>query len=404
MTVSYNFTVSNSGLLTWIRLTFKWKGSIWKSVWAELAFWLILYYAVLLLYHLGLSGDHQRHFDEFATYLNTNVERLPLIFMLGFFVTFVVNRWEKIYQNLGWIEDTALLISTLVHGDDEETILARRAIVRYICVGQLMVFRDISIRCRRRFPTMESLVDAGYLEKAELHEIESFPMKFNKYWLPFNWSLAIIYQQRVREKIPGDPSLQSCVQEVKRFRDNMQWLSNYDWVPIPLAYPQVVFFAVRVYFYLCLIGRQFIISTQQDQYLNIWFPLTTCLQFVFYIGWMKVAETLLNPMGEDDDDFETTYLVDKNIATAMAIVDDTSQKHPPLIKDRFKNIRNAQIAIDGFDEDPVGTLAHLKLPDQNDKHFSSRLDSLRASLRSLTHKIHSGSEQNTNKLDSPLPI
>ncbi len=29
----------------------------------------------------------------------------------------------------------------------------------------------------------------------------------------------------------------------------------------------------------------------------------TALQFIFYVGWMKVAESLMNPLGEDDDDF-----------------------------------------------------------------------------------------------------
>lgn len=32
---------------------------------------------------------------------------------------------------------------------------------------------------------------------------------------------------------------------------------------------------------------------------------------------MKVAEALLNPLGEDDDDFECNFLIDKNIAVSI---------------------------------------------------------------------------------------
>lgn len=69
----------------------------------------------------------------------------------------------------------------------------------------------------------------------------------------------------------------------------------------------------------------------------------------------QVAEALLNPLGEDDDDFECNFLIDKNIAvsvrcerflrnrlkphlqTGMAIVDDTYDVCPQLLPDRFSD-------------------------------------------------------------------
>jgi len=42
------------------------------------------------------------------------------------------------------------------------------------------------------------------------------------------------------------------------------------------------------------------------------------VQFLVYVGWMRVAEALLNPLGEDDDDLECNYVIDKNL-----IVSDT---------------------------------------------------------------------------------
>lgn len=45
-------------------------------------------------------------------------------------------------------------------------------------------------------------------------------------------------------------------------------------------------------------------------------PLMTMIQFFFFVGWLKIAQGLLNPFGTDDDDFECNFLIDKNLAVS----------------------------------------------------------------------------------------
>lgn len=46
------------------------------------------------------------------------------------------------------------------------------------------------------------------------------------------------------------------------------------------------------------------------------------------MGWVKVAETLLNPLGTDDDDFECSYVIDRNLSLGFEIVDGIPMPSP----------------------------------------------------------------------------
>jgi bestrophin-1 len=45
---------------------------------------------------------------------------------------------------------------------------------------------------------------------------------------------------------------------------------------------------------------------------DLYIPVFTILEFIAYMGWIKVAEALLNPFGSDDEDLDINYLLDRN--------------------------------------------------------------------------------------------
>ena len=48
-------------------------------------------------------------------------------------------------------------------------------------------------------------------------------------------------------------------------------------------------------------------------------PCFTILEFIAFFGWIKVAESLLNPFGDDDEDFQINYLIDRNMQVGLYI-------------------------------------------------------------------------------------
>ncbi|MFH4980528.1 hypothetical protein AB6A40_007237, partial [Gnathostoma spinigerum] len=61
----------------------------------------------------------------------------------------------------------------------------------------------------------------------------------------------------------------------------------------------------------------------------------TIFQFLFYVGWLKVAESMICPFGEDDDDFDVNWIIDRNVQVAYYIVDTMNEKCPKLSRDLF---------------------------------------------------------------------
>ena len=57
----------------------------------------------------------------------------------------------------------------------------------------------------------------------------------------------------------------------------------------------------------------------------------------------QVAEQLINPFGEDDDDFEVNWCIDRNMEVSMVAADQMYGKHPKLEKDKFWSMEKLDI-------------------------------------------------------------
>ncbi|KAL3993832.1 Bestrophin RFP-TM chloride channel family protein [Acanthocheilonema viteae] len=353
MTVTYSADVSTVRFATFVKLIFRWRGSIWKSIINELVAWMIAYACLSILYNFILAENYKRIFEKICRLFAKYTDVMPLTFMLGFFINVVVNRFWNSLHNIGWIDTSALYICKYVTGNDDHARLLRRNLIRYLLFYQVLIYRDISEVIRRRFPSLETLVTAGYITEIELMQFNAIDSKNRKYWVPIQWAMGLAQRARREKRIESPQGLQDIFDKINIFRIQLSQLIINDWVPIPLVYSQVMCLTVRLYFFLALMGHQNIALSPDANYvdtINTHVPFISMCQFIFYMGWMKVAEVLMNPFGDDDDDLEINWLIDRNLQVGMTIVDQAWE--PPLIKDQFWMLKTPEpmYSVDAVNE------------------------------------------------------
>ncbi|GMT25069.1 hypothetical protein PFISCL1PPCAC_16366, partial [Pristionchus fissidentatus] len=330
MTVTYTIDVSNIHSTGFLKTIFRWKGSLWKLVWHELIIWCVAYAILSVCYRTAMSEESRIIFEGVASLCYKYGDFIPFSFMLGYYVTLVVGRWQTQFNAIGWVDKSVMLSSSYIRGRSERARIMRRGVARHMCLLQILVFRTICVPVRKRFPTLDSLVAAGYINEDEKGDLAD-----NKFWLPIKWAMNYVRMAREEGLITSDNALQDIYLELCTLRVQLLSLWLADWVPVPLNYTQIIFISVRTYFAVMIVGRQYL---SHDRYasrypVDAYVPFLTMIQFVVYIGWMKVAEALLNPFGSDDDDFECNWIIDRNLKVALAMADMGTELAPPLLKD-----------------------------------------------------------------------
>jgi len=376
MTVTYMHHVQTAGKVgAFLRLLFLWKGSIYQGIWGDLLLFWLSYFGISFTYRLVLCEEEamKQSFEKICVYFGHFDHWIPIGFVLGFYVTQIVNRWWDQFCSIPWPDKLGMNLVTFLPGGGERRKV-RRYVVRLANLSAILCLRRMSAHVARRFPSYEHLVKAGLMTRSEKIKLEKMNDTVNNLhqttWYPLQWAQARLLRCSERGWIRSDFMMMELQKNLNDYASFNGWLLCYSWVNIPLAYTQLVTIAVHVYFLVALFGRQYLNPTmyivQEGQYVSVglnrtipgainlvgydtntqdfYFPFFTTLEFVFYFGWLKVAENLINPFGDDDDDFDIGYILDRNFQVSYLMVEGEAEEE--LEEDTYG------------DEIPPSTLPH----------------------------------------------
>ncbi|GFS18923.1 bestrophin homolog [Elysia marginata] len=110
MTIIYQYRVATTSLGGFLKLLRAWRGSVYKLMYKELVIFVSLYALVSSVYRLALTQKQKRKFESLAMDLHSVSTAIPLSFVLGFYVTIIVQRWWEQFTNVPWPDRVVLVV------------------------------------------------------------------------------------------------------------------------------------------------------------------------------------------------------------------------------------------------------------------------------------------------------
>ncbi|KAK7069796.1 hypothetical protein SK128_000565 [Halocaridina rubra] len=291
-------------------------------------------YLCSLIYYILL---HIRNFESLVLHCIRFRNLIPVSFVLGFYVSLVVSRWWGTYQSLPWPDTLAILMASHLPGQDDLSQKDRAAVLRYINLTIALTFSMVSPLVKNKLGTLNAFMNAGYLTPEEVHILENLEKRTTKHktWVPIMWACKVIERARKEQRLTSDSHQKVLITEVMNIRKQCGGIIGWNEYNIPLVYTQVVTIAVYSFFIFSLIGEQFLDPEQnyKDNTIDLFVPVFALLQLFFYIGWLKVAEALLNPFGDDDHDFEFVPMLQRHLEMSSLLSEPSPSDLPSTIVD-----------------------------------------------------------------------
>ncbi|KAA0188501.1 Bestrophin [Fasciolopsis buskii] len=143
-----------------------------------------------------------------------------------------------------------------------------------------------------------------------------------EYWIPIQWAQRLVLKALQSGYILDPKTAYYIIDQIGDVRKQMQDLQIFSSIMIPLVYTQVVIIAVYSYFMCQIFACQFVKQRQDEagHRIDLYVPIFSIFSFLFLMGWLKVALCVMNPFGDDDEDFQTSSILDYNLEVSFRSV------------------------------------------------------------------------------------
>ena len=100
-------------------LLLRWRGSVYKLLWVDFATFTASYAAVALFYRCVLMHypEYRQNFELFCVFAQRFSNNIPITFLIGLYVSAVVERWWSQFMALPWPDQLAMKLVTFMPGD-----------------------------------------------------------------------------------------------------------------------------------------------------------------------------------------------------------------------------------------------------------------------------------------------
>ena len=262
-----------------------------------------------------------------------------ITFFVGFYVSFIVRNWWQNMKIIPFLDSLCInLCSYLVLDsrlkEDSYKIQVNRKkvtikqfkkdICRYVLLSWTMSFCRISCRLKRIFHSPKIFHQHGLLTVKEYKKLRTHQEDgwLERWATPLLWANKLICSVRKEESSGNNPMPSDIypliVKETTRveitlldIQNKLEQLNKEYYFSMPGLMHQVISTALYFFFWMGVIAGQNISIYTNDSTIEehnttsmigrlaLNFPFYYCAKYMLLIGWIKLAEDLQNPFGED---------------------------------------------------------------------------------------------------------